>query len=330
MIETVFNSDDLPKAERFAYWHEITCRTLMPTRVNVDDEGSFRASVRILGSDALQVSTETVQSLMRAERTPKLIRRSDPEQYLLGVVQNGSYEFSQLDRESTFGVRDLILFDSSYPFHVRHQGGTHVMFRFPKKLLPLPFSKVTPLLATRLPRQEGIGDILAHCLFEVTREPSRYRPSEITRLLNIALDLLTTLLSHELDALDSLPPESYREALIVRIHAFIHQRLGDPELSPMTVADAHHISLRYLQQLFAADGTTPAAWIRRQRLERCRQSLTDPHQNQRPIRAIAACWGFTDNAHFSRLFRATYGASPSEYRASYQTFVRETTSPLRE
>jgi AraC-like DNA-binding protein len=57
-----------------------------------------------------------------------------------------------------------------------------------------------------------------------------------------------------------------------------------------------------------------AAWIRQHRLEHCHRDLADPGQRSRPIHAIAAHWGFTDKAHFSRLFRVTYGIPPSEFR----------------
>ncbi|MFF4384997.1 helix-turn-helix transcriptional regulator [Kitasatospora sp. NPDC001547] len=85
-------------------------------------------------------------------------------------------------------------------------------------------------------------------------------------------------------------------------------------MTPQTIADAHHISLRRLQQLLAEDDMSPAAWIRRRRLERCRLDLANPRLNARPIQAIAERWGFSDPAHFSRLFRAAYGIPPRDYR----------------
>ncbi|GGM69254.1 helix-turn-helix domain-containing protein [Dactylosporangium sucinum] len=327
MFEMVFNSENLPTADRFACWHEMTCRSLIPTRAQVDDAANFRAATRLWGSGAMQVSAETVESSLHVERTPKLIRQSDPEQYLLGVIRNGMYGFSQLGREAKIGAGDMLLFDSSQPFHVWYQGGGHHMFWLPKSWLPLPESRVAPLLARRLAGQYGIGGLLSHCLSEITTQPARYRAAEITRLLDIALDLLTTILAHELDALGALPPDNHRRALLTRVHVYIQQHLSDPDLSPSTIAATHHISLRHLQQLFAANDTTPAAWIRRQRLERCRHALADPAQRQLPIHAIAARWGFTDHAHFSRLFRTTYGESPRDYRS---TVVRETTNPPRE
>lgn len=72
------------------------------------------------------------------------------------------------------------------------------------------------------------------------------------------------------------PPPSRRRALLQRIHAFIEARLGDSELNPTTVADAHYISVRYLHKLFQTEQVTVADHIRRRRLDRCRRDLLDP------------------------------------------------------
>ena len=100
----------------------------------------------------------------------------------------------------------------------------------------------------------------------------------------------------------------------MRIHAFIQEHLGDPELSPAAIAAANHISLRLLHKLFQEQGQTVAGWIRARRLERCRRDLLDPAQAACPVAAVAARWGFRSAIHFSRLFRATYGLPPHEYR----------------
>ena len=101
---------------------------------------------------------------------------------------------------------------------------------------------------------------------------------------------------------------------MLRIHAFIQQHLGDPELSPVTIAAAHQISVRHLHQLFRQQDLTVSAWIRRERLARCRRDLADPRLRGRPIHAIALRWGFPRPAHFARTFRLSYDMTPSEYR----------------
>jgi len=51
-----------------------------------------------------------------------------------------------------------------------------------------------------------------------------------------------------------------------------------------------------------------------QRLERCRRDLLDPAHAARHISDIAFAWGFNDLAHFSRIFKQRFGASPREWR----------------
>ena len=57
-----------------------------------------------------------------------------------------------------------------------------------------------------------------------------------------------------------------------------------------------------------------AEWIRLRRLERCRRDLLDPALRWQPVSAIAARWGLTDPARFSRMFRSAYGVPRAEYR----------------
>ncbi|MDT0345320.1 helix-turn-helix domain-containing protein [Streptomyces litchfieldiae] len=45
-----------------------------------------------------------------------------------------------------------------------------------------------------------------------------------------------------------------------------------------------------------------------------REHLADPAPRTRAVQAIATRWGLTDAAHFSRLFRATFGMPPRHYR----------------
>ena len=52
---------------------------------------------------------------------------------------------------------------------------------------------------------------------------------------------------------------------------------------------------------------------------RCRQDLADPTLAHRSVSAIAARWGFTDPAQFSRAFRAAYDLAPTEYRRAAGT-----------
>lgn len=48
-----------------------------------------------------------------------------------------------------------------------------------------------------------------------------------------------------------------------------------------------------------------------------RGTTSGPAGAAKPITEVARRWGFADPAGFSRSFRATYGTSPSAYRARW-------------
>ena len=99
----------------------------------------------------------------------------------------------------------------------------------------------------------------------------------------------------------------------IRLH--VERHLGDPALTPSSVAAAHALSLRYVHRLWAQEAAdTLGRHILRRRLERCRADLADPRQAGRTVTDIALRWGFRSPAHFSRAYRAHFGAAPREHR----------------
>jgi PAS domain S-box-containing protein len=110
-----------------------------------------------------------------------------------------------------------------------------------------------------------------------------------------------------------VPPT--RELLIDRIRAFIVDNALDPALDPMTVAKTHHVSLRLLQGIFADVGSSPARFIRDQRLIHARRLLDEGES----ISRAGALSGFSDLGTFTRAFRRRFGCTPSTFLKGYQT-----------
>ena len=110
-----------------------------------------------------------------------------------------------------------------------------------------------------------------------------------------------------------------RRSLAGELKRYALTYLGDPELSPQAAAHASYISARQFHRLFAADGTSFAAWVREQRLRRCRDDLASQQLSHRAIAEIATRRGFRSPAHFTRAFRARYGITPAGLRRTTRT-----------
>jgi AraC-like DNA-binding protein len=124
--------------------------------------------------------------------------------------------------------------------------------------------------------------------------------------------------------LDTTPEAATpHHALLRQIHAYIDANLGSVELNPQQIAAAHFISTRHMHAIFREQGITVSSWVRSRRLEVCRRQLTDPLYFGRPVAFIAAQSGLIDPAHFSRVFKATFGESPTELRARTRSSLLE-------
>lgn len=315
MSETVFRSEDLPVADRFDAWYQMIRNSVLPAIIRATETSDFRATTRQLDLGAVRVHSMTVPAV-EVNRPWRLVRQSDPEDCHLVLLRAGAQGYRQAGRCTILDVGDMMFYDSSHAFagwSGKPAGSKQIQVQFPRVLLPEP-ALVDALIGVRLAPQDGMRSLVAGYLRELTKPSATYRDADTSALAITTMDLVAALLGHERDAAGSLPQQARQRALLAQIYDFIHRHLGDPELSPETIAAAHHISTRYLHKLFHSQEVTVASWIRRHRLERCHRDLADPRLLARPISVIAARWGFTNNAHFSRIFKTTYGTSASDYR----------------
>ncbi|MEV5145174.1 helix-turn-helix domain-containing protein [Streptomyces sp. NPDC052727] len=321
LIERVFRSEDLSPADRFDGWRELVGRTHAPLELRSDHRADFRASQRVLDLGAVSVWPTTFQPVC-FRRTPKLIRQSDPEGLHISLPLSGALRAVRGGEEAVYGPDSLCVVDTSRPVDV-HGGDdadlhTGVGLEVPKALLPLPRNQLDRVARLRLSAQDGFGSLLGQLLTQLARGTDSYQPSDGPRLGTVVVDLLSALIAHALDSDNSLPPETRRQALVLRIRAFVQQHLHDPHLTPRTIAAAHHISTSYLHRLFQEEDDTVAAWIRSQRLERARRALADPAMYATPLHTIGASCGFPRASDFTRAFRTAYGIPPKEYRRQAQ------------
>jgi AraC-like DNA-binding protein len=99
--------------------------------------------------------------------------------------------------------------------------------------------------------------------------------------------------------------------LRVQARRFIETNLSEA-IDARRVCAALGVSRSSIYRAFERDGGV-TAFIQRRRLAHIHTLLSDPNEH-RPIRDIAAKYGFVDRSHFSRLFRQTFGYTPGDLR----------------
>jgi AraC-like DNA-binding protein len=315
MADVAFpGAGDPPPMSRFDAFHDAVSQTFVPLVTHASDPSLFQGRVTHADLGPLHLA-EVVAGEHVVRRSSRLVRGPDPDFYKLSLQVKGYGVLSQDGRHAVLRPGDLAIYDTTRPYGLSFDGPFQMfVLMFRRSLLRLPEASVRKMTGRRIDGDRGLGMLIGPFLAGLPGQVDRCAPGASIDLADSVLDMLAAALADELDS--SEPPVSgARQAgLLVRIKAYIEERLADPDLNPNSIAGAHHISPRYLRKLFEAEGDSVGRWIRSRRLERCRHDLVQPELLDRPVSTVAAQWCLTDPAHFSRLFKAAYGQSPREYR----------------
>jgi len=261
------------------------CDTLGPLDFRSDPDIPLRGEIAAgqLGPvNVGRVETSTPHSVYR---TPGLIRRDGPELFRVALTMSGQACLLQDGRTARLRPGEFTVYDFTRPYELAYDSGVQLaVFSFPREMLALPGGLMARLTAVPVRTDTGTAALAAPLLRRVALDMDGYRPASAARLSAVVMNLITAAVAEHADQAGSLSAESREQTLLMRIHAFIEQNLGDSDLAPGPVAAAHYISVRYLYRLFT------------------------------PVSAVAARWGMPDPAHFNRLFKRTYGLPPAEYR----------------
>jgi AraC-like DNA-binding protein len=314
-MDVLISTDDVPPAGRYNAWLSAICDTVGLLDVRIDKGVPVHGEIRTGRLGPVGVGTVVTTTPHSVHRTPGLIRRDSTEVYRVALVVAGCPVLRQRDREARLRQGEFAVYDCTEPYVFAHSSSCQLaLFNIPHQLLALPRDLVTRLLAVPIAADHGVGALVSPLLHRLSRDSGCYSPASAARLSTVMTDVISTALADHASRGEVVPRESRDQSLLIRVIAYIERHLGEPDLAPGTVAAANFISLRHLHRMFEGENTTVSAWIRRRRLERCRDDLADPVNAALPVSAVAARWGLTDPAHFSRVFRRAYEVPPNEYR----------------
>lgn len=248
----------------------------------------------------------------RVTRSTRSIRNADPGVIKVALQCVGVSTVVQHDREATLAPGDLVAYDTSAPYDLAFAGSFGLLVAvLPRETLRVGDHELADATARPISTRAGVGALLRPLLTELGGDSL-----DATASTPLVADAVADLVSAALRAATPDRSLGVGESILLSARAYIESNLGDTRLCPADLAAAHHVSLRYLQKLFAQDGHTVAGFIRQRRLDRCRRDLADPTQAHRSVGSIGASYGLIDAAHFSRIFKDAYGVSPRRYRES--------------
>lgn len=238
-------------------------------------------------------------------------RPAGTNRLVAGVLLGGGATLEQDGRDTSAGPGEFLLYSGARPFRLAVLGPyRYFLLNFDGLPTALAKAALLRITANRQVSQTPAARVFAATVVEFAAQAPRLGPAAGREMGEHMAGLLWTVLRGTARS-DTRQPDS----LHARILDYIEVHLGD-DLSPETLAAAHHVSVRHLHKLFQHRGETVGGYVRRRRLDRIRRTLADPDLAHRPMSSVAAQWGIAEASHFSKLFRAEFGVSPREFRAT--------------
>lgn len=302
-----FDVRDFAPAERSEAWGEVLATTHLPWHMPVaaaDPRGLAAWVQRVRVDDVSVVDCGCDPCGGTRGRTE--IAATEGE--FFGVLMNvaGREVLAQDGRAAELTPGEVVVWDS------RRAAEFMVVEPLLKRTLFVPRDELSALCphvdratAIGLTRRSPAARLLVAYVATLAELAPTFDAATAVTARNTTLELLAASLRPEAVASDA----SVRAGLFALACERIERHLGDSRLTPASLARSAGVSLRTLQLAFADNDDTIAGFMRRRRLARAHADLT--RNAKLSVTEVAFRWGFVDSGHFSRVFKKTYGVSPS-------------------
>lgn len=294
-------------------WSERVASSFAPARID-RASSEFRGSMSTTHLDDIQVSRVAVPEHV-VQRTTSHIAPNEKSRFVMCIQLSGGRSMVVQDgREALLSPGDVTLYDTARPYTLMHEDGVNCIgVVIPEERVSLAPNTLRSLAATVMPGHDLMTATSARAIesfqqgIEALTEPTRVRLGHtfVSLFESLCMNWVTQGGVIEFD-----PKAELRESVL----RYIDEHLADSELTPQAIADAHYISLRSVHTLAQQSGASVAGWIRTRRLERCKADLTDPSLAHITVAEVGARWGFLHPPHFTTVFRAQFGETPSVFR----------------
>lgn len=300
----MLSTSDVDGRDAAAYWRDLVCSAFVEVAVRPAEEDGFAGVVThrdVAGIGFVRLASQGQQ----VDRTKGCVARSTEHHLLANIQIRGQGFLAQDGRSAVLTPGSLAFVDSARPYTM-HFGDefAQLVVRFPVSMLSRRTLKDATSTAL-----DGPARLVTDFLLGL----ENLDPAAAPELVPHTLGLVDTALGWAAGRTVGEQSAVTRE----RVHRFVRENAGNPELDADAVAAGCRVSRRTLFRALSDDEPLTSL-LRRIRVERAQQML---RSNPRlPITAVAQQCGFAGAAQLHRAFQRVTGGTPGDHRRRAATF----------
>jgi AraC-like DNA-binding protein len=307
------STEDIPEQDRVASWREHYSRVMLRADIEPARDAPFSARNRWLSLPGLQLLDGSSSPMRIARRRQHLADGNDD--VVVAINRTGSVAIESSGPDRSLREGEAIVLSGAEPFTLsRTSFGQSFSFRIPRRAFETTNLSIDEVLMRPITQDRSALKLLTNYASYLLHSEGALDQ----QLLNLSVRHLKDLLALAIDDAPGFAETARSRGLraarlkLAKSYVITHSERRDVSIG--SVAANLHVTPRYLQRLFEADGTTFSEFLIRQRLARAHQLLSDPNAQKLAISSIAYDVGFGDLSYFNRRFRRQYGLTPGEVR----------------
>lgn len=245
-------------------------------------------------------------------RTSQTIARSGLDNIGLVIYSEGGSALDIEGRSTEVHVGDVCILDMTRPGALRSPDYKSLSVVLPRTLLEPYVADLDSLHGQILQRSTPLNTMLASHLRALLAEAPALSQQDVHAALRGTAALIAAFAGPSESGQIKIAQAAVANSLQA-VRQIIEANIHNPELGPDFIGRRLGMSRAKLYRLFEPIGGV-SHYIQQRRMKRAYQHITNPAYAHERIGEIAARYGFSSVSVFSRAFRQTYGASPSELR----------------
>ena len=313
---SLFTTSHLRPSEQFDAWRESisVIFDVAPPAEHPPDSG-FAATVRGWHLGGLLISAVDFDG-QRFVRDRRKTVGDGLDHYLVQLYATGGLVGEAGDQGRVLNGGDVQILDLTQSNVTQAAPSGTVAIVVPRETLDQALPAPGNLHGLILRGHSGMGGLLGDYMRSLVARAEAMTMADAPLVAQATTDMIAACFQSNAETAERARA-AIDQTMRQRIQRHILAHLDSPALQAEALCAQFRISRSQLYRLFEPLGGV-AHYIQEQRVTRACAELCNPAHDHRRIYEIAFALGFSSEAHFSRVFRATFGLSPSDVRARAQ------------